>query len=303
MDAASPLGTEIGRASVILRATPAAVTLGIVLLASASAARSASADERYALVISGASGLQKYAGNYNRWRAAFTSTLRTTLRFRDDHLIVLAEVPGLGVGRASRDGARRAFEPLHVRMATGALSLIVLIGHGTYDGIDARFNLVGPDLEASDWAELLNGLPERVVIVNTTGASFPFLERLAGPGRIVITATNSTTQDFETIFPQFFTQAFDNPASDVDKNGRVSIWEAFSFASFGVKAWYAQQGRLSTDRALLDDTGDGIGTEADTPRADGAMARRVYLDPTIETTAVSDPILADLLDRRARLES
>ena len=299
MDAAPPLGTEIGRASAPLRATSVAVTLGIVLLASASAARSTSADERYALVISGASGFQRYAENYNRWRSVFTSTLRTTLRFRDDNVIVLAEIPGPGVGRASRDGVRRAFERLHARMARGALSLIVLIGHGTYDGIDVRFNLVGPDLEASEWAELLNGLPERVVIVNTTGASFPFFERLAWPGRIVIAATNSMTQDFETIFSQFFTQAFDDPASDADKNGRVSIWEAFSFASFAVKAWYAQRSRLSTERALLDDSGDGMGTEADKPGADGSIARRVYLDPTIETTAVSDPILADLIDRRA----
>lgn len=268
----------------------------------ASGVGAASADERYALVISGASGGPKYTENHDRWRAALVQALRNRLRFRDENLIVLSERGGPGAGRASRDAVRRALQDLAGRMTRQSMLLVVLIGHGTYDGVDAKFNLVGPDLEAEEWRRRLGALPGRLVVVNTTSASFPFLERLAGPGRIVITATDSAAQRFETVFPEFFTQAFDNEAADLDKNGRVSIWEAFTHASLRVREWYEQRGLLATERAVLDDTGDGVGKEAGAPGPDGSLARRVFLDPDLGTATVDDPVLAELLDRRVRLE-
>src|SRR4029077_19537631 len=115
-----------------------------------------------------------------------------------------------------------------------------------------------------------------------TGGSFPFMQRLAGPGRIVLTATDSAAQRFETGFSEFFLKAFDDTAADEDKNGRVSIWEAFSYASGAVRQWFEQHGQLSTERSLLDDNGDGVGREAQgpldekvpgSPGTDGAVAR------------------------------
>ena len=93
-------------------------------------------------------------------------------------------------------------------MTRDDLLLIVLIGHGTFDGVDAKFNLVGADLESAQWAELLAGLPGRVVVVNTSSASFPFIERLTGDRRVVITATDSVAQRFDTVFPDYFIKAF-----------------------------------------------------------------------------------------------
>ena len=182
--------------------------------------------------------------------------------FQDDHLIVLAETPSPGVGRASREGVRQALAELRSLVTKDDAVFVILFGHGTFDGIDAKFNLVGPDLEASEWAELLDPLPGRVVFINTTSSSFPFLERLSARGRVIITATDSPAQRFDTVFPEFFVEALDEPSSDLDKNGQVSIWEAFSFASYRVRQWYEQRGRLSTERPMLDDTGDGVGKEA-----------------------------------------
>ena len=86
----------------------------------------------------------------------------------------------------------------------------LLIGHGTsVNGEDAKFNLVGPDLSASEWAALLKPIPGRLVFVDTTGASFPFLQKLAGRGRVILTATDSAAQQFETVFPEFFIKAFE----------------------------------------------------------------------------------------------
>jgi len=162
-------------------------------------------------------------------------------------------------------------------MNAGDQLLVVLIGHGTtVDGEDAKFNLVGPDLSASEWAALLKPIPGRLVFVDTASGSYPFLRALAGRGRIVLTANDSAAQQFETVLPEFLIKAFADPSADADKDGKVSVWEAFVYASGGVRKWYADQGRLPTERPLLDDTGIGAGRDAQTPGRDGAVAKVTY---------------------------
>jgi len=260
------------------------------------------AQDHYTLLVTGASGGATFKENHDRWRATLIAALRNVPAFDDDHLIVLAETPGPGIGRASREGVRQAAEQLAGRMGEDAVLYVVLIGHGSFDGIDAKFNLVGPDLEAAEWDALLSQLPGRLVFVNTTSASFPFLERLAGPGRTIVTATESAVQRYDTVFPQFFVEAFVDLAADRDKDGRVSILEAFEFASVGVRQWYQQRGQLATERALLDDTGDGRGVEAGQSGPDGSIAARLYLGAgPEEAEVVSDPRLVPLVTRRQAL--
>jgi hypothetical protein len=180
---------------------------------------------------------------------------------------------------------------------------LLLIGHGTFDGIDAKFNLVGPDLESAEWLSLLKPLPGRVVLVNTSSASFPFLERLSGPRRIVITATDSPAQRYDTVFPEYFIRALTDPGADLDKNERISMWEAFAGASASVRRHYQQRGQLSTERALLDDNGDGVGNEDTSPGDDGSLASRTYLDESLPGAKPTDEVLLKLLQRKATLEA
>src|SRR6185369_2395473 len=163
------------------------------------------------------------------------------------------------------------------------------------DGDEAKFNLVGPDLSASEWLQLIKPLPGRLVFIDTTGGSFPFIGKLSGKGRVVLTATDSAAQQFETVFPEYFIRAFDDEAADVDKSGRVSIWEAFSYASAAVRQFFEQKGELPTERALLDDTGAGVGREAQTPGTAGAVARVTYLEPEPALELPSDAALAGLV--------
>ena len=274
----------------------------ISVLFMVSAGVSTSAQQRFALIVSGASGGSPYAERYDRWRGALVSSLRSDLHFQEEDLFVLAEIPGPRVGRASQEGIRQVTRTLARRLSDDATLLVVLIGHGTFDGIDAKFNLVGPDLDAAEWRSLLEPLPGRLIFANTTSASFPFLEHLTGERRIVITATNSPEQRYETQFAAFFVEAFKAEVSDFDKDGRVSIWEAFTRASSGVERWYEQQGRVSTERPILDDTGDGVGKVAGEPGLDGTLARRVFLDRSVEADQISDQRLAGLLDQRSILE-
>ena len=281
----------------------AAALLGAVL-AVGPVPSAVAAQEQFALVVSGASGGAAFREKHAQWRGALVAALRGLPGFDDAHLIVLAETPGPGVGRASRAGVEQAVDRLAGLMGDDAVLHVVLIGHGSFDGVDARFNLVGPDLEAREWDRWLGRLPGRLVFVNTTAASFPFLERLSGPGRTVVTATESAAQRYETVFPQFFIDALTDAAADQDRDGRVSVLEAFESASFGVREWYRRRGRLATERALIDDDGDGLGREAGRPGPDGLAAARLHVGagPGRPPAAATDPAAALLTARRAALE-
>jgi hypothetical protein len=263
------------------------------------------AAERYAVVITGASGGPVYAQKYDAWRQAFVKTLRTAFAYPDDHLFVLAEQASAGVQAATRDNVRAVLSGLRTRATADDVVFVLLMGHGSGDAgeDDAKFNLVGPDLSSSEWAAALEPIRGRVVFIDTSSGSFPFLRRLAGPRRIVLTANDSAQQQFETVFPDFFVTAFEDDDADLDKNGRVSIWEAFVYASDGVRRWYEQRGQLATERPLLDDTGQGIGREAGTDGRDGMLAQVTYFEPEAVVASTGDAELDELTRRRAQLNA
>ena len=271
-----------------------------ILMASASPVF---AGERYALIVTGASGGPEYARQYRDWRTSFAAVLKAKFNYPADHVILLADDEEPGVRKATRENVRGALADVRRRTLKDDLTLVLLVGHGTADGDQAKFNLVGPDLSVDEWAALVKPIAGRVVFVNAASGSFPFLQRLSGSGRIVLTSTDTAAQQFDTVFPGLFFRAFDDPAADVDKNGRVSVWEAFSYASAGVRQWFAERARLATERALLDDTGDGIGREAQSPGRDGAIAQVTYLQPDAPIAATASPELVPLLTRRGELES
>jgi hypothetical protein len=270
----------------------------IVLLSCAAAP--ASAQGRYALIVSGASGGQEYVVQYARWSRDLSRTLVDNFKFDPAAVTVLSET-GQPASAATAENVRRVLASVRQRMTREDLLLVVLMGHGTFDGVDAKFNLVGPDLESAEWAAALRPIPGRMVIVDTTSSSFPFLERLAAPRRIVISATDSAAQRFDTVFPEYFIRALGDEASDLDKNGRISVWEAFAGASSAVKRHYQQRGQLSTERALLDDNGDGAGKDVADQGADGSFASRTYLDESLPGAAPTNEVLLRLFQRRTSL--
>lgn len=258
--------------------------------------------DQYALIISGASGGAEHAERFDKWRSSLTRVLRERMKIPDERLTVLGEKAATGVGLANGAAVRQAFDSYSAKLTATDNLLIVLIGHGTTDGTEAKFNLVGPDIESAEWADLLKTLKARLAIVNTTAASFPFLARLSAPGRVVMTATDSAAQRYQTVFPEYFIAAFEDPSSDLDKNNRVSLLEIFMQSSAQVKQYYEKRGQLSTERPLLDDNGDGVGKQAGAPGADGAIAARVFLDSQAAPSATADQALAALIRRRLALE-
>jgi hypothetical protein len=291
--------TSCSRSS-LFRAVRAGCVLGIVL--GAAPAFVEAAEQRYALIVSGATGGQEYVQQYAQWTGDLSRALVERLKFDPQRVTIVSETDH-AEAVATADNVRRILKGLSAKMSRDDVLLVVLLGHGTFDGVDAKFNLVGPDLESAEWSALLKPLTGRVVLVNTTAGSFPFLERVGGPRRIVITATDSVAQRYDTVFPQYFIKGLTDDAADLDKNGRISIWEAFAAASGSVRRHYQQRGQLSTERALIDDNGDGAGKDAADPGDDGAYASRTYLDESRPGAAPTDAVLLKLLQRRTALEA
>ncbi len=262
----------------------------------------ATAQTRWAVIVSGASGGEKYAEQMAAWRAELRSALVDRYGFAAEHVKLLVDETAKAGDRATTANVRNVFAEIKKSGSNDDFVLIVLLGHGTYDGDVAKFNLVGPDMTAKDWTDLISGVQGRVAVVNTTEASFPFVEALSSKGRIVITATHSAAQKYATVFPEYFVKAMKEASTDLDKNGRTSIFEVFASASASVKQHFEQRGQLITEHALIDDNGDGKGRQAADDGPDGGLARIAYLD-TEAVPANASPELAALIKRRLELEA
>jgi hypothetical protein len=150
---------------------------------------------------------------------------------------------------------------------------IVLIGHGTFDGKEAKFNLRGADVSAGDLSDWLKPFHRPLAIIDTASASGPFLAKLSATNRVVITATRSGHEVNYARFGIFLSESIADPAADLDKDGQVSLLEAFLTASQRTAEYYSGEGRLATEHALLDDNGDGLGTPPEWFRGVRAIKR------------------------------
>ena len=182
-----------------------------------------------------------------------------------------------------------------------AATWIVLIGHGTYSRQVAKFNLRGPDISAEELAEWIKPIQSPLVIVNTASSSAPFINRLSGKKRVIVTATKSGTQYNFARFGKFFADAISSIDSDLDHDDEVSVQEAFLRAASDVKMFYETENRLATENALIDDNADSRGTPAkmfrgvrpiatakDGSPLDGIYASKITLSPSGNALKLTD---------------
>ncbi len=164
----------------------------------------------------------------------------------------------------SETDRERVKSALEAELKTGPGELwIVLVGHGTFDGKEAKLNLKGPDLSAADLSDWLKPFQRPLAVIDTTSSSAPFLAKLTGPKRVVVSATRSGNEQNYARFGKFLAEAVGDPKSDLDKDGQISLLESYLSASHRTTDFYKTEGRLATEHALIDDTGDGMGTPAE----------------------------------------
>jgi hypothetical protein len=135
---------------------------------------------------------------------------------------------------------------------------LILIGHGSYDGVEYKFNLAGPDVTAAEIAALCDKIAaKRQLIVDTTSASGGALPALERPGRAVIAATKSGTEKNATVFARYWVEALEDPSTDTDKSESINAMEAFTYATKKTASFYDAQKRLATEHAVFNDAGTG----------------------------------------------
>jgi hypothetical protein len=182
---------------------------------------------------------------------------------------------------------------------------LILIGHGSFDGEEYKFNMPGPDISGEELAVLCDRIPaKRQLIVNTTSASGGSIGALQKPGRIVIAATKTGTEKNATVFARYWVDALGDSSTDIDKNEVVSALEAFQYADRKTAAFYESQKRLATEHAVFEDTGKKEAVRvASTESGEGLLAANFpLLRLGSAQKAANDPAKRALLDKKEELE-
>ena len=287
------------------------VALVVLLAISALLPPTLQAQNTHVLLISGLGGDPEYTEAFHGWLSRFADAATEKYGVPAERITYLGEKTDLDPtrirARSTGDNIREAFVRLGVSMAPSDDLVVLLAGHGTFRDGTARFNIPGPDLTPDDWSGMLAGLGDRgVTFVNTASASGPFIQALSGPNRTIITATRSGRERNLTRFGLHFVDAFADDGADVDRDARISMFEAFGYALREVEREYEGDNQLLTEHAMLDDNGDGEGSrETEGLEGDGALARTVFLTSVggaAGETAMS-PELQALHDEKAAIEA
>jgi len=246
----------------------------------------------YFLTISGLGGEPDYDQRFKMWALDIDSSLKKA----GDGNVTTAIAP-------NREQIRARFQALAGTVKPDDALVVMLIGHGTYDGVDYKFNIPGPDITAVELAALLDRVPAArqcvVVMTSSSGGSIPFLRR---PNRIVITATRTDKE--ATVFARYWAEALRDPAADTDKNDAVSALEAFRYTQRKVTEYFDSAKRLATEHSLLEDTGKGDGER--NPSPDNGVGRLAAAFTLVRlganADAARDPAKRALLARKEELE-
>ncbi len=267
------------------------------------------AQQQHVLVVTGLGGEPAYRDAFFGAAVLLHDVARDKWNVANESLIVLTEDPARDAkrfrGKSTREEVGNAFLALSRRAKPGDVVFVFLHGHGSGQGAESRVNLPGPDPSAADYASWLSGFSQQtVVFVNAASASGDFVRILAGPRRVILTATKSSVERNDTRFATYFVRGLSSGEADADKDGKVSVLEAFSFAQREVAREYEADKRMLTEHALLSDSTlaatvafGGRAVSAD-PRVAALVAERQALESQVAALrGRKDAMPADAYER------
>ena len=252
--------------------------------------------QSHLLVVSGLAGEPRLEEQFHSWSSAMVTAAGTRFNLPAERITYLAAKPDRDPaisGESTKENIDAALKRIAASAGPNDRVLILLIGHGSADDRSSRINLPGPDLTAEELAAMLDRFPtQQLVVVNTTSASGAFQEPLQGENRTIVTATNSGREQNETVFARYFVDAFVNEGADTDKDGQVTLLEAYTFAVTEVERFYDGSNRLQTEHPVLG--------------GDRELARAFSLASTprtaVSAAAAASPEIQQLIERRQALE-
>lgn len=216
-----------------------------------------------------------------------------------------ARVHSLSGAEATRARVQETLEKIAREAKPDDVLVVTLIGHGTFDGVDYKFNVPGPDFSAKDLAKWLNAVPaKRQLVVNTTSASGGSLADLRHENRTVVTATKSGTEKLSTVFARYWLEALRDPQADADRNEVITALEAFRYAEAKTAKYYEANKRIATEHPLIADTATAAGWRTpDVTKGEAAVAMRMpVLTLGSVQQAARSPEKQALLRKREELE-
>jgi hypothetical protein len=282
--------------SVVSRSLCAAL-FGAMLMPPLPVLHAQDAGATHLVVISGVSGEARIGTEWHGMAMALATAATQRFGIPAARVTVLAQDStrdaGRVQGRSSKATIERVLGTLARSLTAADRLVVILFAHGSSLTGDTRVNLPGPDMTPADFARALApAAAPTIAFVHTGSASGEFAEALAGPRRIVITATKSAREQNETLFPGPFVRAITTDAGDTDKDGRVSLLEAFTYAKSEVEQIYTKGNLLATEHAVLSDG------------AEGGRARTFHLAPAGGVAVVaSTPATSGALNARAEVQA
>ncbi|MGH9559692.1 MAG: hypothetical protein ACRD30_10665 [Bryobacteraceae bacterium] len=253
--------------------------------------------ETFYFTVAGLGGEPEYEQRFSGWAKDLDKLLKTAEPKAKVDTMFGPEATKANIEAKLHDYAKQAKPDDSV--------VLMLIGHGSFDGSDYKFNIPGPDLSGIEIANLLDKIPaKRQLVVDMTSASGGAIVSLEKPGRVVVTATKSGTEKNATYFARYWIEALHDPAADLDKNEAISALEAFKYAEEKTAKFFDTQKRLATEHAMLEDTGKGEGTKTPSPEnGEGLLASQfVMLHLGGVEAQINDPKKLKLLKRKEELE-
>jgi hypothetical protein len=249
------------------------------------------------VTVAGLGGEPDYEQRFSMWAGEIEAILKSA---GGD-----AQIETLKGTAATRANVRAAMETIAHEAKPDDALVVMLIGHGSFDGFDYKINLPGPDLSGAELAALLDRVPcARQLVVDMTSASGGAITALRKENRIVITATKTGTERNATVFPRFWVEALRDPAADTDKNETISALEAFHYAQQKTAEYFDAQKRLATEHPMLEDTGKGEGVRD--PSAANREGLHAASFPLIRlgasNTLANNPAKKKLLEKRDQIE-
>lgn len=217
----------------------------------------------YALLIGGLGGNAEYSEKYNQYLLNSYKAFTEKFGFDKENVIVLAEKKPEGSeiinDISKRENIEKYFTELSQKITPTDDLFVLMFGHGSFNRGEAFLNIPRKDLSDTEYGKMLDKInAKRIVFVIASSASAPFIDKLSSQKRIIITATKSGTQKNQPLFAGNFVEALSSTSADMDKNGSLSVLEAFNYASDKTARWYTDNKHLATEHPQLEDTGDKI---------------------------------------------
>lgn len=249
----------------------------------------------YYVTVAGLGGEQEYDQRFSGWAKDIDKLLRGA-----GPEAKVTTLHGAEATKAKLDAALRQI----AKDATANDALVLMIiGHGTFDGMEYKFNLPGPDITGVELATSLDRIKARQLVVNMTSASGASIAALQRSNRAVITATKSGTEKNATIFARYWVEALRDPSADTDKSESVSALEAFRYAEQKTTKFFESNNRLATEHAVLEDTGKGDAVRAPSAQnGQGLLAARFSLMELGEGKGGASAVDPELIKRKQALE-